>query len=224
MKADLDRTPATSVARPKLCGTEVPKAAHICAFFDSTQEKYEVVASYLGEALRAGDRVIDVMEARSRDEHVHGLVRGGIDVEAAIGNGQLVLSTCEEVYYRDGSLDLDAVLEMLSDALRSAQDGGRFVRTCGEMNWVARDPSLRQRALEYEARVNRFLPSFDCTLLCVYDLADTPATMITDILATHPYAIVKGRLHANPWAVDPNDYLSMLESRAPTWNQTPWSA
>ena len=220
MRADIDARevkPSTKERRPTLCGVEVPKAGHICAFFDSTTEKHATVAAFLREALSGGDRVIDVMEASSRDEHVRGLLDAGIDVDAAIEDGQLTLSTCEETYFRDGRLDPEAVLDMLDATLRAARAEGRSVRTCGEMNWIARDPSLSRRAMEYEARVNQFLPTFECTLMCVYDLADMPATLITDILATHPYAILNGQLHVNPWAVEPKDYIAMLESRPPTW-------
>ena len=67
-----------------------------------------------------------------------------------------------------------------------------------------------------EARVNDFVPTFECTLLCVYDLTSTPAAMVADILATHPDAIVNGRPRANPYAVDPSEYNEMLRWQAST--------
>jgi len=215
MKANGERGKPRKAAarRPTLCGEEVPDAGHICAFFDSSEEKYDVLARYFSDAIRSGDRVIDVVEASTREEHVRGMSEAGVDMRSAVENGQLQLSTCEEIYFRDGRLDLDAVLDMLRLALKSAREEGSCVRTSGEMNWVGRDPSVRQRALEYEARVNELVPTFDCTMLCVYDLALTPSALIADILATHPYAVVRGRLRANPWAVGPDEYLEMLRSR-----------
>ena len=215
MNADTDRDGATtrSARRPILCGEEVPKAGHICAFFDSNAEKSEVLASYFNDAIRSGDRVIDVVEAGTREEHLRGMIEAGVDMHAAVESGTIQLSTCEETYFRDGRLELEAVLDMLRDELHSAQEDGTSLRTCGDMNWVARDPSLRQRAIEYEMRVNEFLPTFDCTMLCVYDLAHTPSMMIADILATHPFAVIKGRLRTNPWAVDPQEFVEMTRSR-----------
>ena len=47
-------------------------------------------------------------------------------------------------------------------------------------------------------------------MLCVYDLASTPARLMSDILATHPFAVINGRLRANPYAVDPDvDYFAV---------------
>ena len=68
--------------------------------------------------------------------------------------------------------------------------------------------------MAYEARVNYLLPDFSCTLVCAYDLALTPAALVSDILATHPAAIVKGRLRPNPFYVQPDEYLEMLRARA----------
>ena len=164
------------------------------------------------DAIQAGDTVIDVMEEKSRLEHIHALTTKGIDVQRSQESGRFRLSTCENVYMREGKLDLDAVLEMLSDTLKEARDEGRSVRTCGEMNWIAGNQSVMRRAMEYEARVNEFVPNFECTMLCVYDLASTPARLMSDILATHPFAVINGRLRANPYAVDPAEYMKMLQS------------
>lgn len=222
MEADIDGTDPTTPRghRPRLCGEAVPTTGHICAFFESAHEKYEVLASYFADSIQAGDRVIDVVEGRAREEHVRGITEAGVDLRAALESGQLRLSTCEETYFQDGRLELDAVLEMLRVELRSASADGTPLRTCGDMNWVARDPRSRRRALEYEARVNELLPTLECTMLCTYDLAHTPASMIADILATHPFAIVKGRLRANPWAVEPGAFTEMLERRHPWAGET----
>lgn len=206
----------TARARPRLCGQEVPRAGHICAFFDSKAEKYGILGAYFADAIRAGDRVVDVVEAGSREEHVRSLIETGVDMRSAVESGQLRLSTCEETYFRDGRLELEAVLDMLREELQSAREDGARVRTCGDMNWVGRDPGVRQRAMEYEARVNELVPTLDTTMLCVYDLAHTPAVLISDILATHPFAILRGRLRANPWAVEPQAYMEMLRSRPPS--------
>ena len=211
LSIDRDR-PSDAARRPVLCGEEVPKTGHICAFFDSSTEKYEVLARYFNDAIRSGDRVINVVEERKRSDHVRGLTEAGVDLASAQKGGRFRLATCEETYFRDDRPDLDAVLDMLRDELQTAREQGSCVRTCGEMDWVARDPSLRERAMEYEARVNEIVPTFDCTMLCVYDIAQTPAPLITDILATHPYAIIRGRLRANPWAVHPSTYIEMLRS------------
>ena len=81
------------------------------------------------------------------------------------------------------------------------------------MNWVERGMVPVEDVIEYEVRVNELLPDFECTLLCVYDLARTPASLLSDILATHPFAIINGQLRKNPHYVEPQAYLDMLRGR-----------
>lgn len=198
-----------------LCGERMPHSGHVCAFFDSNAQKYDIIAPFFRDAIDSGDRVINVVDAARRDTHIKTLKRAHVPVASAIASDQLRLFTSEETYMRDGVETLQGMLDLLREALEEAEREGRGVRTCGEMNWITRSRMPVEEVLEYEARVNEFVPTFACTLLCVYDLATTPSVLISDILATHPYAIINGRLRPNPYVVSPTAYLEMLRARKP---------
>jgi hypothetical protein len=199
-----------------LCGESVPHAGHVCAFFDSRAQKYDILTPFLKEGIDAGDRVINIVDAAHRDAHVRQLTDAGVPVDAAIATGQLQLSTSEETYLQDGLVNLDGMLELVSDTIDGARRHDQCVRTCGEMNWIGRTRLPIHTILSYEARVNHLVPLNRCvTLLCVYDLAETPTALVSDILATHPFAIIKGRFRRNEYYVQPEEYLQMLKSRYP---------
>jgi hypothetical protein len=198
-----------------LCGERFDRPGHICAFFDSRTEKYDVLGPYFNEGLAEGDRMINVVDAESRAEHLGFLAEKNVPVDATMATGQLQVLTSEETYLKDGAQDLEGMLELLRETLEASQREGRRVRTCGEMNWIGRSQMPSQRVMEYEARVNEFVPTFDCTLLCVYDLADTGPKMLSDILATHSFAIINGRPRPNPYFVPPREYLTMMASFRP---------
>ena len=202
-------SPATGI---RLCGDEVPHSGHICALFDSRVEQYAVIAPYIIDALHAGDQVFNMFSAVPRDEHIRALVEAGVPVAEGERSGQLHILQAPECYQRDGRLDLDNVLELLRELLTTAERDGRCVRACGEMGWVSRVPADIPHILEYEARVNLVLGA-ECTLLCMYDMATTPKSMVAGIMATHPWAIVNGRLRPNPGYMPPEDYISMLRSQ-----------
>lgn len=199
--------------RPLLCGEEVPISGHICAFFSSSEEKYGTLAPYFRAAIDAGDRVINVVDESVRTAHQRQLERMGVSVEQAMQRDRFRLHSSEQMYMKDGELALDSVLDMLRESLATAKADGHRLRTCGEMNWVARNPATRRQAMDYEVRVNELLPGHECTMLCVYDLAHTPSSLVADILATHPYAVINGRLRANPYHVEPAAYTAMLQAR-----------
>lgn len=196
-----------------LCGQEITHGGHICAFFDSRAEKYDILAPYFAEGIAHGDRVINIVDARERDAHLSALSEAAVPVTDAIERGQFQLLTAEETYLRQGAVDLEGLLDLLRDALSTSEREGRAVRTCGEMDWVGRSSMPTEHVMSYEARVNEFVPSYHCTLVCAYDAAQLRPGMIADILATHPTAMINGRLRANPYFVEPTAFLEMLRTR-----------
>ena len=207
----------------RLCGEEIPHAGHICAFFDSRKQKYEVLAPYLADGIANGDRIINVVDAGDREDHVRTLAAANVPVERAIRGGQYKLMTAEETYLQEGAVNLDGMLELLRGALETAERDGTCIRTCGEMNWIGRSSLPPEEVMSYEARVNEFVPTFQCTLVCVYDVATLRSGMVADILATHPTAIINGRLRNNPVYVEPNQFLEMLQQRKTLLGDLPTS-
>lgn len=197
----------------RLCGEVLPHAGHICAFFDSDAEKYEALAPFFGDGIQQGDRIINVVDADVRDRHIKALAHAHVPIRKALESGQMQVLTAEETYLQKGAVDLNGMLELLRETLEAAQRDGSRVRTCGEMNWIGRSSMLSEEVMAYEARVNEFVPTFQCTLVCVYDVAKLPSGMVADILATHPLAIINGRLRPNPVFVEPDAFLAMLQQR-----------
>lgn len=197
----------------QLCGEVLPHPGHVCAFFDSRDQKYDILVPFLNDAIAVGDDVINIVDECDRAAHLDTLSDGGIPVHAAIETGKLKVLTSEQTYLQEGADVLPRLLDFLRETLDRAQEEKHCVRTWGEMNWVERDAVPIEDVLEYEARVNEFLPDFECTLLCVYDLARIPTALLTDILATHPSAIINGQLRKNSYYVEPHEYLDMLRDR-----------
>jgi hypothetical protein len=70
-----------------------------------------------------------------------------------------------------------------------------------------------ENVVAYEARVTDFVPTFQCTLLCVYEVSQLRPGMVADLLATHPTSIVDGRLRTNPLYMEPDAFLEKLRQR-----------
>ena len=195
-----------------ICGETLPHPGHVCAFFDSREQKYDVLVPFLKDAITAGDDVVNIVDACDEAAHLDTLLNGGVPVDA-LRSGQLNVKTSEQTYLHGGGNGLPSLLEFLRVSLDRARRDNHCLRTWGEMSWVARGELPLKDVLEYEARVNEVVPDFECTLLCSYDLAYTPPSLVSDILATHPSAIIKGRLRRTPHYVQPTEFLQMLSAR-----------
>lgn len=191
-----------------LCGQQIDQPGHICAFFTSRDEEYDTLLPYLKEGVDEGEQVVNVLdEARLRDHRAR-LEAGGIPV----GDGRVMLSSSEDTYLAGGNFDMSRMVGFVRDHLVQAAAEGRCVRTAGWMDWMHRDAPGTDRAMEYEARMNLLVPTFDCTFMCVYDLSKLHGETVVDIMATHPFVVLRGRIRQNPFYIPPDVYLRELLS------------
>ena len=112
-----------------------------------------------------------------------------------MNDGRLQVLTAEDTYMKGGRFGAHRMYEMLQGALAEAQRNGQRVRTSGVMDWALHGAAGTEELMEYESRVNFLVPTYECTLLCVYDINEISGRMMMEILTTHPY-IMHGKRYA----------------------------
>lgn len=202
----------------RLCGEDVDRPGHICAFFDSRDEAFGTLVPYYMQGLDRGEQVLSIVDDRRRAEHIRRLEADGVPVESAVESERLRVLTSEETYLKGGSFDVDSMYSLLHRTLVVAKKNGRRVRVSGEMDWARQSSTSIERIMEYEARVNILVPTFDCTLLCIYDANSINGIAALRALATHPFVILNGHARENPHYVEP---LTYLKTRVPARKDRP---
>lgn len=190
-----------------LCGRALEEPGHICAFFDSRTEEYEVLVPYFKEGIALDEEVINIVDANRHRDHCERLGAQGIDVESEMRDGRLQVLTAEETYMKGGRFGAQRMYELLQGALADAHRKNRRVRTSGVMDWALHGAAGTEELMEYEARVNFLVPTYECTLLCVYDINEISGRMMMEILATHPYIVHGRHIRENPYYVPPLERL-----------------
>ncbi len=177
---------------------------HICAFYRGDTDRDAILHPYLRSGIEAGDRCVCVLDRTSPDE-----------VEARFEDtgspGQLSLLRSEDSYLGGGGFSPDDMLDFWEEAARATFDeqGFDFLRAAGEMTWALRDLPGVEMLVAYEAELNRFLPKYPQTILCLYDLEQfTDGEILIDILRTHPKVLMSGMVIDNPWYVEPDQFLT----------------
>ena len=187
---------------------------HACAFFHSREEEYELLLPFAKSGAEAGERLFQVVDKTHLQERRWRLEEAGIDVAAAEGNGQLEIRPWENAYLRGNRFDQYAMLELIQQVLRDGRSNGfPMTRLWANMEWALDDLPGVHDIVEYETRLNQFLPNYNDVVVCTYDLSKFSAPVVIDIMRTHPQVIIGGILQENPFYVPPDEFLAELSHR-----------
>jgi DcmR-like sensory protein len=198
----------------QFAGGSLGQHRHICAFFNSVDEEHEVLRSFIKDGLEGGEKGFHIVDPDLRDDHLTRLVRAGINVEHAIATGQLEVRPWQDAYLRGDRFEQEAMLDLLEKVLQSgAAAGYPLTRVLGHMEWAVLDKAGVDDLLEYETRLNYFLPKYEDPVICVYSLSKFGAATAMDIMRTHPMVIIGGILQENPFFVPPGQLLAEIRER-----------
>ncbi len=213
MKTKTDETRA-QMKPIRLAGRELGPIRHICAFFNSKKEEYEVLLSFIKEGLECGDKACHIVDAGRHQEHLSHLTEAGIDCASAHQKGQLEVRGWEEAYLQEGHFDQNRMIRLIQELLKEGKTKGfPLTRLVANMEWALTDRPGVNDIVEYESRLNEVLPNYDDPVICTYDLSRFSAGVVIDILRTHPLVIIGGILQENPFYVSPDRFLRELSER-----------
>jgi hypothetical protein len=205
---------ATDGRSLQLDGGTLGDHRHICAFFNSTDEEHRVLRSFIKDGFDQGDKAFHLVDPERREDHLRRLADAGIDVEEAMGSGQLEVRLWQDAYLREDRFDQDAMLALIEEQLQSgAAPGSRHIRLLAHMEWSLLDKPGVADLLEYETRLNYVIPKYDDPVICTYDLSKFGASVVMDTLRTHPIVIIGGLLQENPFFVPPDQLLLEIRER-----------
>jgi hypothetical protein len=200
----------------QFAGGALGRERHICAFFNSIDEQHRVLRSFIKEGFDRGEKFFHIVDPEMRGAHLKRLAEAGIDVERAMGSGQLEVRVWQDCQFRGDRFDQDAMLALIEEVLQSgAAAGYPLTRFLGQMEWALLDkPGLDDLSfVEFETRVNYVSPKYDDPLICAYDLSKFSASMMIDVMRTHPVVLIGGVLQENPFFVPPDQLLLELRER-----------
>lgn len=187
---------------------------HACAFFHSDDEQYEFLLPFVRDGYEGGDRLFQVVAKDDLADRRRRLVQAGVNVEQSERDGQLEIRSWGDAYLRNDRFDQNAMLALIKETLEAGRASGfRMTRLWANMEWALEDFPGVHDIVEYETRLNKFLPGYDDIVVCTYDLNKFSAPVVMDIMRTHPQVIVGGVLQENPFFVPPDEFLEELRRR-----------
>jgi AraC-like DNA-binding protein len=157
------------------------------------------------------------------------LVAAGVDVPPARENGRFKMQDWNVSHRPDGDFQPQRTLDFFKHQAREALDlGFPQVRFVTHMEWALEGTPVVDSLLEYEARANEVWmrqKKRRNAVICVYDSSRFAADFLVDVMRTHPFTIVDGRVQENPYYVSPDDFINELRTRrtgASAGGLAPW--
>jgi MEDS: MEthanogen/methylotroph, DcmR Sensory domain len=196
-----------------LAWSALKRRCHACAFFHDREEEYRLLLPFVREGFEQRDKIFQIVDGRHRDERLRRIGALGIDIGMADKSGQLEVRPWENAHLRAGEFDQYAMLALVEEVLGKGKDQFGFTRFWANMEWSLEDFPGVDDIVEYESRLNEVTSRFDDVVVCTYDLNRFSATVVMDILRTHPQVIVGGILQENPFYVPPEQFLGELRAR-----------
>jgi hypothetical protein len=145
-----------------LAGSLLDRKRHVCAFFHTKDEEYQVLLPYILEGFDHGDKAFHIVDPKHREGHMTRLRTEGIDVDTAEAKGQLQVMRWEEAYLRGGHFDQNAMLALIEEVLQAGKaEGFPLTRLVANMEWALEDRPGVEDIVEYETRLNFVLPKYD---------------------------------------------------------------
>ena len=83
-------------ASVSICGHDLGRPGHICAFFDSRAQEYDVLAPYFKQGLDHGEQVVTIVDSDRQGDHRRQLASRGIAVDDALAADDLKILTSED--------------------------------------------------------------------------------------------------------------------------------
>lgn len=189
-------------------GVHLRPGDHLCAFYRGPAERDEILVPYLREGVLNGDKCICVVDSTDPEWVLSAL---SVDIAPPRGSDDPVLDVrcSKSTYLSDGRFSTTRMLDFWESVVGSAIGGGfDFARAVGEMSWALRQMPGVEELVGYESELNRFLPRYPQVILCLYDLDRFSGEILIDVLKTHPKVLVGGMLVANPYYLEPDEFLA----------------
>jgi PAS domain S-box-containing protein len=193
--------------------TELKPGDHVCCIYDTDEEHRNIVTPFLRKGLERNEKVVYIVDARDKKTIINYLKTDGVDVEHYQKKGQFSILTSTDTYLKGGVFEPDWMISILSsDTQKALDEGYTALRVTGEMSWALRGLPGSERLIEYENKLNTFLPGSRCLAICQYDRRQFDAGILLNVLLTHPFVFIGANLYHNFYYTSPNDILKPNQS------------
>jgi PAS domain S-box-containing protein len=188
--------------------TSLKPGDHLCCIYSGEPQLTEILTQYLEDGIKQGQKVLYVYEGGDSGSTVTVLKKPGSIFAEALACGQLVLFSSDETYLRSGAFNSQEMIHLIGTEVEQAlAEGYSSVRLSGDGNWVARNLSVQDSIIQYEACLNQLPFAEHVIILCLYNRSNFDPNFLHDLLLTHPRVAVGKSVYDNFYYLPPEVFF-----------------
>jgi len=173
---------------------------HLCAIFEDHVQQMEVMVPFISYGLREGQRCVWVGPEISCEGFRRSLAEAGGDLPTLEASGQLVVIPDVAYYLEGGLFEPARTLALLRSLLDdSKKQGYPTMRVTGDVSWLVQHHVEPDTWELWESALNEALAGQPMVVVCQYGRRQVSGSMVVTALQTHPYVILGGDIHENPF-------------------------
>ncbi|UCE59462.1 MAG: PAS domain S-box protein [Phycisphaerales bacterium] len=187
---------------------------HLCLIYETQEQQFAAAIPFISAGLSSSQKCIYIADDNTCDIVLGALQDYGIDVPAALHSGSLQVVSKQDSYLKQGGFDPDWMINFLGEGCDDAKAHDfSGLRVTGEMTWALGGDQGTDRLIEYEAKLNDFLPANDVLAICQYNLRRFSPELILQVIRTHPLVVFGSRVCRNAYYVPPAECLGPASAR-----------
>lgn len=199
---------------------ELTPGGHLGCLYETEEEYRAVLTPFLRQGLERGERVLCIVDAYAA-ETVRGYLRdNGLEDEPYLRSGQLSLLRAADASMEENVYDPDRMIALLrTETERALTQGYATLRVAEEMTWAVRGLPSAERLMEYERKLDAFLPGSRCLAICQYDRRRFDPAVLLDVLQVHPMVVIGTEVYENCYYLPPAAFPSRPAARLQLWTK-----
>ncbi len=173
---------------------DIEKHLHICTFYKSPKEQWQLIRDHFLAHTQARTGVVYLYHG-DRDRVINWIKSEGLDAEQLIRQGTLLLLSSAESYYLNGFFNIDQMLEFWKERFSEAKKAGiENLLLTGEMGWANGNIIGHEQLVPYEAALDNMLELYPwVTAVCQYPVYQISGATVFDNLSCHTHVqLVQG--------------------------------
>jgi PAS domain S-box-containing protein len=194
---------------------------HIVLLYKKEKEIISASISFIKTSLARNEKCLYIKGDLNEEILINELRKQVSDLDLYIKNGQLQFLDKEETYALSNDFKAEEMIDTLKkESMNALAEGYKGLSITGELSWVLNFKDGKKEIIDYEWMLNEYIfNDYPVVAMCRYNLNKFDNSIIKAIIELHHYIIWQGKIHENPYYIQPEGYRDnqIVEYEIESW-------